>query len=445
MKKKQLIFLVVATIVVLVVGMLVSSSRQRAWEQSGSESDRLVLPGFDGKVNDVAKIGITDTDGAVSIVKQEGRWRVAERYNYPANYDTVFDFLRDLTELKAAQTLNVGASQYGRLQLLAPGGDEQDAEKLGTCVVLAGEGDAAVAELVLGKEHERKSDASPQFGGGSWPDGRYLLVPETKKISLVSKTFSSIEAKPKNWLDKDFFKISDLKTGTLEKDGKEVWRIEREKKGDDPKLVGLGADEEQDDSDVRSLSSAFSWASFEDVADPALPDEETGMDSPSTFTATDFDGFTYVVKVGKKTSDDKFHMSVQATFDGPRERGAEEGESEEDKTKKDEEFKEKLAEHDKKAAELKERLLRPDGTPWVYLVSKYTGEKVLKERKDLIKEEEKKDEDEADAAKADAAAADTTEAKKPAAMTEEASPAAKAPEPEPKTPPAEKTAEDNAE
>lgn len=385
MKSKQLLILLGATVVLVAVGLVINRSRQSGWQTAAGEGEKLVLPGF--PVNDVARFVVTDKDGTTEIGKKtDGRWCVAGRYGYPANYGTVSDFLRDLSQLQTAQAVSVGESQYSRLDLLSP----DKGENSGREVVFYSEGDKKVGSILLGKEHERKSEGPSQFGGGGgWPDGRYVLVPGTGKVSLVSKTFSSVGTKPKDWLDKEFVKIGDMKTGALTEDGKEVWRVSREKKGDDMKLVGLAEGEEQDDTDVRSIGNAFSWANFDDIADPALAPAETGMDKAKVFTATDFDGFDYEIRIGKETTDSKFHVAVAVAFNGAAERVAEENESPEDKQKKDDEFKKKLDENKKKAADLKKRL---DG--WVYIVSKYTVEKLLLERKDLIKEkkEEKKEE-----------------------------------------------------
>ncbi|MBT4817123.1 MAG: DUF4340 domain-containing protein, partial [Lentisphaerae bacterium] len=256
MKSKQLIILLGAAIVLVVIGLAVNKSLQSGWQTPATEGEKLVLTDF--PVNDVTKFVVTDKDGTTEIAKKtDGRWRVAGRFDYPANYGTVSDFLRDLSQLQATQNVTVGESQYGRLELLAP----DKGENSGREVVFYGEGDKKLGSILLGKEHERKSEgASPQMGmgmgmggGGGWPDGRYILVPGTGKVSLVSKTFSSVATKPKDWLDKDFFKISDMASGALVEDGKEVWRVSREKKGDDMKLAGLAEGEEQDDTDVRSI------------------------------------------------------------------------------------------------------------------------------------------------------------------------------------------------
>ena len=409
MKTKQLITLVIAAVIVVIAGVMVSSSRQQAWDSSGAKGGGSVFAEL--PVNDVTAIEIIDGDTALKIAKKDGKWRVPGRFDYPANFSNISEFLRDLADLKAAQSVAVGPSQYGRLALLKPG-EGDDAGATGTLVNLYGDSDKKIAAVLLGKEHQRKSEdggGGPMgmMGGGSWPDGRYIMVPETKKVVLVSETFSAIKPQAQDWLDKEFFKIGDIKTASLQEDGNEVWRVSRDTKAGEMTLAGLAEGEEQDDSKVRSIKNAFSWASFQDVADPALAAEESGMDKPKVFSAEDFDGFSYTVTIGKKDASGKYYLSAQVSFDGPKERTPAEDEKPEDKEKNDAEFKKTLEENEKKAQEYKERL-----AGWVYLVSSSTVDSVLKERKDLIKEK-KKEEAKKSAAPAATDAAAASEAPTP--------------------------------
>jgi len=378
MKTRQLLWLLGALVVFGIIGGVIQWKRVKAW-QSGAGVGAKILP--DLPLDKIAKVEIVSKDGQVVLYKKKGRWRVAQRYDYPANFQTLSDFLRDLAESKAAQVIEVGPSQYARLHLLPPDTkDDKQKDKTGVNVKFCDDKGKVLTTLRFGKEHQKPSDT-----GSSWPDGRYILLPN-KQVVLVSKTFSAaIDTNPKNWLDKEFFKISDMKTARLMQDGKVLWELKREKKSDDMKLVGLKPGEEQNDSKVRSISTAFSWASFDDVADPSLPPDKTGMDHPKVFVATDFDGFQYTLKIGKKTEDDKYYMAVDVAYVGPRKRTPDKDEKPEDAKKKDEEFKKKLDEKLKKAEEQHERFKN-----WVYIVSKYTVEDVLKERSDLIKKKEEK-------------------------------------------------------
>ncbi len=381
MNKKQLVLLLAVAVIVLGAGLLVKRSRDRGWQAETTGSANLVLPDF--PVNEVKRLEIAGADGAVTLVKKETGWCVEERFGYSADYAAINTFLRDLLDLSAAQDLQVGPSQYGRLNLLGPDEDGH----AGTRVDFLGADGARLARLVLGKEHMRKSTGQqpPMMGlpSGGWPDGRYVRVPQTQgadRIALVSKTFSSIRPEGADWLDKEFFKTGKLVRASLASEGKTKWALKSPEPGQDMALTGLEEGREPDDSKIRSVASAFSYASFVDVADPKLAPAETGLDKPIVFTVQDEDGFVYTVSIGSKAPDGNTYLTVAVDLTLPETRQAAEGESDQDKAKKDAEFEKAKADKRAKLAALKQRL---DG--WVYRVPAYSVSAVLVERDDLIK------------------------------------------------------------
>jgi hypothetical protein len=386
MTKKQL-FTIFGVAVVLVVGAALFRSQRRSTWQGQSTGGEVLLPSF--PVNDVTAVEITGKSGTVKLERKDDGWRVAQRFDYPAGFSTLKDFMVKISELKAAQNVKVGASQYGRLQLEEPGKGDTS----GTKVVFYAKDGKALQTVVFGKEHTRKSDEeapNPMMGmmgggGGSWPDGRYLLLPESNRVVLVNDSFSSVDPDPTRWLEKEFFKISDLKDARLTEADQELWSASRDNKTADLKLAGdVPEGKEVDTGKLSSIKTAFSWASFTDVADPAAKPEDTGMDKPKVFAASDFDGFRYSVRIGKETGDSKVHVQVETAFEGATERTPEADEKPEDKQKKDEEFAKKLQENKDKAEQTNRRT-----KGWTYLVSKYTVDSVTKKRDELLKDKPK--------------------------------------------------------
>ena len=96
---------------------------------------------------------------------------------------------------------------------------------------------------------------------------------------------------------------------------------------------------------------------------------------------TTFDGFAYDVQVAKQSKDgsDKYYVSLTVSADFPKVRAPVKDEKEEDKKKKDEEFASALkAKEDKLAKESKL-------SGWVYEVSEYTVNNLLKKRSEIVK------------------------------------------------------------
>ncbi len=123
-----------------------------------------------------------------------------------------------------------------------------------------------------------------------------------------------------------------------------------------------------------------------DVAAKTKPDE-LGLNKPNVVTIDTFDNFNYMIKVGQKTNDN-FPLTMTVAAQISKERAPGKDEKPEDKDKLDKEFKEKQK-------KLEEKLAQEKGFEnWIYLVSTWTVDALLKERSHLLvekKEEPKKD------------------------------------------------------
>jgi hypothetical protein len=388
MKSKQFLILAVVAVVVLAIGIKMGLSRSQAWQKHTTGSE--VLPDFDpGKVT---KFVLKQDSGSVTLEYKNDAWRVAERYDYPAKYETFATFMEDLGDMRVTQSLDVGESQYGRLKVNDPGKDDAGVE-----LTVYGEGGKKLDTLIFGKEHQHKSEGGGPMGmGGGFPDGRYLRLPDSNnRVVLVAKAFGRVDDKPSSWLDDEFFKVGDVKEATLSEGGKELWRASRADQKDDLKLVGEVPDgKDVDTNKLSSIKSAFSWTRFSDVADPALKPEETGLDKAKTYVARQFDGIVYTIDIGKKNPAGKYYITVQAAYDGPTERTPGKDEKPADKDKLDKEFKDKLAKAQKTVAEVNART-----KGWVYLVDSWTVENVSKTRDELLKDKPKPKDEKKDATK----------------------------------------------
>jgi len=127
--------------------------------------------------------------------------------------------------------------------------------------------------------------------------------------------------------------------------------------------------------------------SFSDVSTSTTPEK---IEKPTEATIETFENLTYTLKVGQKTNDNyPLAMSVAAQL--PKERTPGKDEKPADKDKLDKEFKEKQKKLEEKVAQEK------SFEKWVYLVSSWTVDPLLKERSSLLveKKEEPKKEDKA--------------------------------------------------
>ena len=347
-------------------GVYFQISQSAGW--NSSRTDRRIFQNL--AINDVTQIQIRSDTGTVTLHKKGDEWRVADRDDYPADFEKIRDLVKTLWGLKAGQETQVGPSQFGRLKVLAPG-QGRDA---GTEIDLKGEKDAIIASLIIGKSLDQGDNAS-----GTAAAGRFVFNPAAKdRVYLVSETFPNIDPLSVGaWLDKTFIIHGDLKEiDQAPWSNNPGWKVVRNDPKTDWSMENLQPGEELDKSFAQSLSNFA--PSFTDVRPASASPDETGLNDPFKVRVKAFDGFTYDLLLGKPGPEKSRYIQVRVSADLPSVRTPDPKESQEDKKKKDEEF-------DKKYAELKQRLEREKQfEQWSFLVPDWSVEQILKRRNEIV-------------------------------------------------------------
>jgi len=367
-------------LIVLVIGLVLGGAglylnRQKAASyQSTAKTDTAKLLG-DFPVNDVAHITIRQSTNQVNLVKGEV-WTVTERGDYPANAGDIIELARKLWDLRSAQSQKIGESQLGRMELLTP---DKGGTNSATLVELRGKDGKVIRSVLLGKKSMR-GGADDGFGGGGFPNGRWIYLPEKPGTTyLVSEAFAEIEPKPERWLNKDFFKVEKVKSLAVNSpNSTNSWKLTRETESGEWTLADATPEEKLDAAKTSGFAFALSSPGFTDVVLGAAA-EQAGLDHPTIVTLDTFDHFTYTVKVGSKTND-SYAITVTVGADLPKERTPGKDEKPEDKEKLDKEFKEQQKKFEEKLAN------EQKFSKWTYLVSGWTVDSVLKERLQLLAE-----------------------------------------------------------
>jgi hypothetical protein len=389
MNRKQLVILLILVAVVGAAGLRLRKSQTTSWESPDAKMGQKLLG--DLPVNDIANVSFQQGTNELHLVKKSDLWCVSERKDYPANFTELRDFLNKIRDLKILQSEKVGASQLPRLAL-APGSGTNSA----LVVDFKDQNGKALPSLLLGKAHLKKSTRPSPMGDEDWPDGRWVKVgADSDTAALISDALSNIEPKPEAWLDKEFFKVDKVRSISVAFPvATNSWKVSRETESGEWKLADARAGEQLDTSKTSGLASALGSPSFNDVDTTSKP-EQLGLDQPTVVTLDTFDNFTYTVKLGQKTND-AFPLTLAVTAQLPKERTPGKDEKPEDKAKLDKAFKDTQK-------TLEEKLAREKGYEnWVYLVSSWSVDSVVKDRGQLLveKKEEPKKEDQPAAAPA---------------------------------------------
>ena len=380
MKGKQLGLLLGLLIVLGGAGLLIQHNRNSATDTSGGETGVKLL-GDNFPINDVARINIKQGTNELNLVRKEGMWRVQERNDYRANFSMIGDFLIKAADLKIVESEPIGPEDVQRLKLTVSPGTNS-----GVSLSLQDKDGKVIKALILGVYHTRKSfQKSPMGGDESFRDGRYVaLAGDTQKVLLVGDSLETIEPKPEQWLNKDFFKIELPKDlAVTYADASNSWKIIRETENGGWKLANATTNESVDSNKLNGLTGPLASLSFDDVMAPSTKPSETGLDKPTVLAVDTFDDFSYTVKIGSKTSE-SYPITVTVSANLPKERPEVKDEKPEDKTKADKAW------ADRKQA-LEDKLKQAQSFEnWIYLVPAWSLDSTLKERKDLM--EEKKEE-----------------------------------------------------
>jgi len=383
MNRKQLIIMLVLVALIGGAGVLLVNKQNNSWKDNNPTIGKKLLGDF--PVNDVTHIIIKQGTNEVNLARKD-IWQVRERNNYPANYSEISGFLLKLKDLKIVQIEKIGPSQLGRLAL-SPGPGTNTA----TVVELKDQNDKTIKSLILGKKHMRKSDRPSPFGGEmgeeGYPDGRYVQTGgDSGSVVLISDALANSEPKAEQWLNKDFFKIEKARTVAVTfPAATNSWKLTRETETGEWKLADSKPGEQLDSSKASSVANPLGSPSFTDVEVNATPGN---MEKPTVATIETFENLTYTLKIGQKTNDN-YPLALTVAAQLPKERAPAKDEKAEDKDKLDKEFKEKQKKLEEKVAQEK------SFEKWVYFVSSWTVDPLLKERSGLLvekKEEPKKDE-----------------------------------------------------
>ncbi len=278
-----------------------------------------IFPGL--PINQIHKIMLTTTSNTLTLAKVKGIWIVANRFNYPANFDKIADSLLQLGEIKIGQVMTAAESQKSAFNLLDPGALSADCkEQAGTRLELRDVNDGLLATLLIGKPFMRTSLESgihADFLAGEYPDGRYVQT-ANGYICLVGQTLEYLDPDAKNWLAKVFLTVTpnDIQNITITALNRAPITLARQKNGDAFALEGLKQTEGLlDIAKVNQISGALNNLEFDDIASPSLSANETGLEHPLVFKAQTRQGQIYTLHIGNTLTNDTFDRYVRVTVD----------------------------------------------------------------------------------------------------------------------------------
>lgn len=387
MNSKQLIIL--TGVAAALAGAAVWSSRNEARQTLATGIGERVLPSLKDKINDITSLSVESATSTVTVSRVGDTWRVPGKWNYPADFAKVREALNRLAELKVLQPLRTSPATRADLQLLTPhdpGATNLDGRA--ACIRLTGADRKTVAMLYAGKTRSRPGASTPaaDFGGmGSFPDGQYVMT-EQGQACLIGEVIQELTLTAQNWLDAEFINFSDLLSLQVTGASGGGYHASRSTPGGDLVLAEpVPAGKEADATKLSQAASVLGYLRFEDVADPALTAEKTGLDKPVTFQARNQKGEVVTVRIGQPVAgDSRRFATVAVAFEAPALPAGAAGTNQEAVVKAQTELNAKTAAATKT---LNDKL-----SPWVYQLPRDTAETLTWGLSDLLKDKPKAEE-----------------------------------------------------
>ncbi|OGV62765.1 MAG: hypothetical protein A2498_03405 [Lentisphaerae bacterium RIFOXYC12_FULL_60_16] len=291
MKGKQLAILSAIALVLVIAAF----TRSRPPASSARLTGSMVFDNL--PVNDVASIAIEGPGGSFTLVREDDQWKLPRVYGYPADFNRIRDTLLQIKDLKIGQFVNLNDTQRQEIRMVPPA---EGVANPGTRISLKDKQGKELASLLAGESRMKRPEGSEGFFGG-YPDGQYVSPDAGQTVYVVAEALRTLTDTEQDWMDADLLNIPahEIASITISTPGsKTPLNIVRKTDGQGFEVPNISAKEELDEPLLSAMESCLSFLRLDGVADPAMPDSETGMDKPVVFEATLNSGELYKIRVG---------------------------------------------------------------------------------------------------------------------------------------------------
>lgn len=351
MKPRTLIFLLVA---LGVLSAVVYTTRMKSLPQRPPEIGARVLSIDD--INLVTRVDLVSGVETIVLARVGDQWVNRTRWEYPARFDALASFLRELDRLRITEIIRGGA------EILPDVGLADEGTNAPLTVRLYAEGDKPTDELQIGKP--RVSTAMPR--GFGLPDSRFMRKAKGPVV-LAEPFVQDVSRRPSDWIRAD---LLDIRSAEIQRmmavpSNGFMYAIVREPDGTyrgEGALSDLKINAPSADLWFRALQSF----TIRDVEDPAKPRESLGYEEADVAAAYLTNGLVIRVFLGSHTVDEgKRYAWFTFDYEGPGE--------------EDESF----SDANKTAKDMAERLSR-DVAPWTFVLDETQANKLIFLREQLI-------------------------------------------------------------
>jgi hypothetical protein len=374
MKSKTFVILLVICAVLGAVAYF--TVVQRGSQDNQGKMGEKLLPDF--PVNEVAKITIKSPEASLTLNKGETVWEVEDKFNYPADFSKLADFVKQLRDTKIGRQFRADEEKISRLGLNPPDKADLPEEQKGSRITLSDKENKPLADVILGKSRE---------GGG-----HYVMLAGSSEIAMVDQNFQFIDKKPDEWLDKELMKVPaadvekivclDPKTDTP------LYTLKRPEKGKEPEFVNPPEGKKIKKAKINSLFGALASFRIDSVGDPSTEAAGAIPEEGPVFVYHLFDGTVYKVYPGNALKDDeeKYYFKTAVSFSAPEKKTEETEEATAEETEKEAQPEPEEAEKSESELAAEATSLNEKFSPWTYIISKWRKDNFVADAEEFFEE-----------------------------------------------------------
>jgi len=366
MKAKTLVILLALCGVALAIVWGLHALRSRP--ASGWAIGQKIAPAF--PLNDIERIAVRTAAGSVTIAKQDGIWKVAEYYDFPANFSKVAELLQQIYGMTVGQHLKVRGSTLGRLRLLGPAAPSAAESGQGTAVQFFTKGATPVFEFIIGNHKQNPPDPNNPYGFSA-PEGTYIRLasptagaPAGSETVLLVKDIIATPAGAEGWIERTLVNVDaeQVRTITIAPPGGAPAVLSRTNSTDAFSMAGLAATQHVNNAAATTLAGALSHFTIQKVVPPSEASTNAALEHAWQVSLRTADGITYSLVLADTNAPDAYarlSVSYDATHAEPDAGDAD-------------------------AAKNKAALLTSRFSSWLYVLPSYKANELRKSRADLI-------------------------------------------------------------
>jgi len=297
MKKLNSLTLLLVVTAVMVILMLLTIQKP----SNTNDDEGLLLPGLLAQLADVDTIHIKSSQDEFDVYKQNERWLIKERWDFPADFSLVKRALVDLAEAKILERKTADPALY---KILDVEGIDEGGEAI---QITMSKGDVEIAALLLGRERELgQTSGKRQF---------YVRRPNETQ-SWLAEGYLNINPLMLNWIQSEVINIAReriAKVDIIQPNGSKASIINVGKKDQ------FGTPDNRQDTvfKYKQLGYDIAGSLFQLRMEDVLPVAEFSRGGAEVVTADffTFDGLKVITETSFN-ADDGFYYSILRTEAG---------------------------------------------------------------------------------------------------------------------------------